>query len=75
MHTLRFEKTDDGLILRLPQEIVERAGFTEADVLHVFETAEGVRLVKYDEHIANMMGAYGEVSEQYSNALRELAKS
>lgn len=74
MYTLKIHKIGDSLGITLPQEILEQLNVGEGDNVFLTETPDGVQLTTSDPEFERAMKAYRKVSQQYKNALRELAK-
>lgn len=72
--TITFRKIGNSIGATFPKEVVDAAGITEKSRWHVVQTSEGLLLREYDEAFEKVMAASKVISEQYKNALRELAK-
>jgi putative addiction module antidote len=72
--TLKVRAVGNSMGVVLPRDILARLRIGEGDILHVIETADGVRLVPYDPEFARQMEAARKVMRRRRAALRELAK-
>jgi putative addiction module antidote len=58
----------------LPRDVLVRSRIAEGDTLHVVDTADGFRLVRYNPEFAGQMEVAREVMRRRDGVLRELAK-
>jgi putative addiction module antidote len=71
---VKVQRIGDELGIVLPPETVERFGLKEGDELYPVKQDDGILLTR-DRKLADVMGAYGEVTARYPNTLRALADS
>ena len=74
MYTLKIHKIGDSLGITLPQEVLQQLNAGEGDEVCLTETAEGVQITVCDREFEKAMKIYRKGSNQYRNALRELAQ-
>ena len=73
--TLRARRIGNSVGVTFPKDLRERYGIEDKSDLHVVETKDGLLIQpKRDADFNEAMEIFAEFSEQYKNALRELAK-
>lgn len=73
--TLRARRIGNSVGITIPKDLRERYGIEDKSDVRVTETPEGILLqTQRDADFAEAMEIFEEFSEQYKNALRELAK-
>lgn len=72
--TLRARRIGNSVGITFPKDLRERYGIEDKSSLHVVETNDGLLLQRVDADFNEAMEIFAEFSEQYKNALRELAK-
>ena len=71
---IQLRKVGNSTGLTFPKAMLDRHGLTPGSHVHATETPDGILLTPYDPDFAEAMALFEEFSEQYKNALRELAK-
>jgi antitoxin component of MazEF toxin-antitoxin module len=66
------ERFEDGLGIRLPDEVVARLGLKEGDTLHMVEREDGILLPFDIDHI-EAMEEFEPLRAEFRNAFRDLA--
>ena len=74
VRTLRARRIGNSVGVTFPKDLRERYGIEDKSSLHVVETKDGLLLTRVDADFNEAMEIFAEFSEQYKNALRELAK-
>ena len=75
VRTLRARRIGNSVGVTFPKDLRERYGIEDKSDLTVVETPEGLLIQPVrDADFAEAMEIFEEISEQYKNALRELAK-
>lgn len=74
MYTIKIQKIGDSLVIILPEEVLQQLSIGEGDNVFVTETADGVQITTKDPEFERAMKISQKGSNQYKNALRELAK-
>jgi putative addiction module antidote len=72
--TLKVRKTGNSLSTILPKEVTAHLQVKDGDELYLVETRDGYSITKYDPEFEKTMKIVDELSDQYKNAYRELAK-
>jgi len=72
--TLKIRKTGNSLSVILPKEVLARLNVKEGDEVFMVETRDGYSVSKFDPNFKETMQIVEELSDQYKNAYRELAK-
>jgi len=71
---LKLRKAGGSIAATLPKDMADRLHLAAGDTVLAVETDEGILLTPYDPDTAEALSIAAEVSGQYRNALRELAK-
>lgn len=71
---LKITKIGNSLGASIPQEILEKMNVGEGDSLYVTQTADGIYLSPHDPEFKEVMDAAKDITDRYSNAMKELAK-
>jgi putative addiction module antidote len=74
MYTLKIHRMGDSLGITLPQEVLQQLNVGEGDSVFLTETADGIQITTCDPEFEKAMKIYRKGSNQYRNALRELAQ-
>jgi putative addiction module antidote len=74
MFALKIRRVGNSLGTTLPKEVLQKLKVGEGDTVFVTETADGIQITAYNPEFEKAMAAYRNVSNQYRNALHELAK-
>jgi len=72
--TVKIRKTGNSMSVTLPKEVLARLNVKEGDELFMVETQDGYSVSKFDPGFKETMRIVEELSDQYKNAYRELAK-
>lgn len=70
--TVMVERFEDGVGIRLPEEVVARMGLQEGDTFHVVEREDGILLTSDRDH-AQAMEEFEPLRTEFRNAFRDLA--
>jgi putative addiction module antidote len=60
--------------ITLPKEILSRMRVQKGDTLYITESAQGIRIVPFDEEFASQMEAAREVMRENRDVLQRLAE-
>ena len=71
---VKIRAIGNSLGVTLPREVLLRHRMAEGDILHVVDTADGIRLVRHNPEFARQMEVAREVMHRRRDVLRELAK-
>jgi putative addiction module antidote len=72
--TVKIRAIGNSLGVTLPRDVLIRHRIAEGDILHVVDTADGIRLVRHNPDFARQMEIAREVMHRRRDVLRELAK-
>lgn len=70
---LEIRKIGNSFGVIFPKQLMENLHVKVGESLYVVENPNGVTLTPYDPDFEKIMDAYNGFSQQYRNALRELA--
>lgn len=70
---LEIRKIGNSFGVILPKQLMENLHVKPGENLYVVEADNGVTLTPYDPDFEKIMDAYDELSQNYRNALKELA--
>lgn len=68
-----IRRVDGDLGLTLPEEVLERYGFSDGSRMHLVMTSQGVMIVPYDQDFEDALAIYEEGATTYDDALQEMA--
>ena len=71
---LKITKIGDSLGVGLTPEILEKMNVGEGDTLYVTQTDNGICLTPHDPEFKEVMAAAQDITQRYSQAMKELAK-
>ncbi len=71
---LKLRQAGGSISATLPKDMAERLHLRAGDSVLAVETERGILLTHYDPQIEEALAIAAEVSGNYRNALRELAK-
>ncbi|MEQ1932654.1 MAG: AbrB/MazE/SpoVT family DNA-binding domain-containing protein [Fimbriimonadaceae bacterium] len=74
MKKLKVTQIGNSAGVILPKDVIERLGVKKGDSLYVCETPHGYNISKHDPEFETQMEIARQITVQYANALRELAK-
>ena len=74
IHEITLAPDGEGVMVRIPREMAERAGLRAGEAAYAMETDGGILLVPADSPFARVMEADARIGMRYENALRELAE-
>ncbi|MEL6580663.1 MAG: AbrB/MazE/SpoVT family DNA-binding domain-containing protein [Cyanobacteria bacterium J06621_12] len=71
---LKITKIGDSLGVGLTPEILEEMNVGEGDTLYVTQTDNGIYLTPHDPEFKEVMETAQDITQRYSQAMKELAK-
>jgi putative addiction module antidote len=71
---LKLRRAGGSIAATLPKDMAERLHLEAGDSVFAIETEHGILITPYDPDIEKALSIAAEVSGEYRNALRELAK-
>ena len=74
MITLKITSIGNSAGVLLPKEILTKLRVDKGDVLHVFETENGIELTPYDPEFDAQMAVAEDIMREDRDILRKLAK-
>jgi putative addiction module antidote len=74
MTTLKLTQIGNSVGVILPKEMLARLKVGKGDILHVIDSADGVRLTPHDPNFEVQMTAARSVMRKRRDVLHELAK-
>ena len=72
--TLKITSIGNSAGVLLPKEILTKLRVDKGDVLHVFETENGIELIPYDPAFDVQMAVAEDIMHENRDVLRRLAK-
>ena len=72
--TVKVTQIGNSLGVVLPKDVLAKLGVEKGQSLHVAEAPDGVTLSAYDPDFSEVLEIIDDVSSQYRNTLRALAK-
>lgn len=71
---LKLRKAGGSIAATLPKDMAERLHLEAGDQVFAIETEHGILITPFDPDVEEALSIAAEVSGEYRNALRELAK-